>query len=103
MLYQAFCTAWMLSSGRQKTNKLEVIQNRVGRLALGSNRMVGVEAIRGDMGWSSFSAGQDKKVQQEHLTVRRRLASRKPLIGQDKKVQQERLTVRKRLASQKPY
>ena len=35
-------------------DKLDVIQNRVGRVALGANRYVGVEAIRGDMGWSTF-------------------------------------------------
>ena len=29
-------------------------QNVVGRVALGANRYVGVEAIRGDMGWSTF-------------------------------------------------
>ena len=31
-----------------------MIQNVVGRVALGANRYVGVEAIRGDMGWSTF-------------------------------------------------
>ena len=35
--------------------KLEVIQNKVGRIALGANRYASVEAIRGDMGWSTFS------------------------------------------------
>ena len=35
--------------------KLEVIQNKVGRVALGANRYTCVEAIRGDMGWSTFS------------------------------------------------
>ena len=35
--------------------KLEMIQNKVGRVALGANRYVGVEAVRGDMGWSTFS------------------------------------------------
>ena len=34
--------------------KIEVIQNKIGRLGLGANRLVGLEAIRGDMGWSSF-------------------------------------------------
>ena len=34
--------------------KLETIQNKVGRVALGANGYSGVEAIRGDMGWSSF-------------------------------------------------
>ena len=42
--------------------KLEVIQNKVGRIALGANWYAAVEAIRGDMlrvllgdmGWSTF-------------------------------------------------
>ena len=33
-------------------DKLEVIQNKVGRMALGADRYVGVEAIRGDMEWN---------------------------------------------------
>ena len=35
-------------------NKLEVIQNKVGRLALGAAKFAANEAIRGDMGWSTF-------------------------------------------------
>ena len=35
-------------------DKLEVSQNKLGRMALGENRYVGLEAIRGDMGWSLF-------------------------------------------------
>ena len=31
-----------------------MIQNRVGRIGLGGNKYVAVEAIRGEMGWSSF-------------------------------------------------
>ena len=34
--------------------KLETIQNGVGRIALAASRYTGVEAIRGDMGWSTF-------------------------------------------------
>ena len=34
--------------------QIETIQNKVGRLALGVNKFVGVEAIRGEMGWSTF-------------------------------------------------
>ena len=41
---------WTMS----EINKLESIQNKIGRLALGANKFVGVEAIRGDMGWSTF-------------------------------------------------
>ena len=35
--------------------KLEVVQNKVGRVALGANGYAAIEAIRGDMGWSTFS------------------------------------------------
>ena len=38
----------------EETNKLELFQNKVGRMGLGANKIVGVESIRGDMGWSSF-------------------------------------------------
>ena len=34
--------------------KLEMGQNRVARMALNAPRYVAVEALRGDMGWSSF-------------------------------------------------
>ena len=33
-------------------DKLEVIQNKVGRMTQGADRYVGVEAIRGDMEWN---------------------------------------------------
>ena len=32
-----------------------MVQNKVGRMALGANGYAAVEAIRGDMGWSTFS------------------------------------------------
>ena len=35
-------------------NKMEAVQNKIGRLALGGNKFVGTEAIRGEMGWSTF-------------------------------------------------
>ncbi|XP_050694867.1 uncharacterized protein LOC126984800 isoform X3 [Eriocheir sinensis] len=35
-------------------DKLEVGQNRIGRLALNAPRYAAVEALRGDMGWSTF-------------------------------------------------
>ena len=43
-------TSW----SAEEINKVEVIQNKIGRLGLGANKMVGTEAIRGDMGWSTF-------------------------------------------------
>ena len=43
-----------ISWTRGEINRLEVIQNKIGRLALGANMGTGTEAIRGDMGWSTF-------------------------------------------------
>ena len=34
--------------------KLEVAQNKIGRLGLGAKKMLGTETIRGEMGWSTF-------------------------------------------------
>ena len=34
--------------------KLDVRQNRVARMALNAPRYAAVEALRGDMGWSTF-------------------------------------------------
>ena len=45
----------VLNWTESELQKLEVIQNKVGRVALGANRYACVEAIRGDMGWSTFS------------------------------------------------
>ena len=39
---------------KSEMNQIENVQNRVGRLGLGANRYVVQEAIRGDMGWSTF-------------------------------------------------
>lgn len=35
-------------------NKLEVVQNRMGKTALGAKKYVGVEAIKGEAGWKVF-------------------------------------------------
>ena len=45
----------VLNRAESQLQKLEVIQNKVGREALGANRYACVEAIRGDMRWSTFS------------------------------------------------
>ena len=42
--------------------KLEVIQTKIGRVALGGNKYVGVEAVRGDMGWSMFNERLSKAI-----------------------------------------
>ena len=38
----------------EDVKKLEVVQNKVGRIALGANGYVELETVRGDMGWSTF-------------------------------------------------
>ena len=43
-----------ISWTKKDIGRLEVIQNKVGRLALGCGMGTGVHAIRGDMGWSTF-------------------------------------------------
>ena len=35
--------------------KFDVVQSKVGKVALGANGYAAVEAIRGDMSWSTFS------------------------------------------------
>ena len=45
----------ILNWTESELQKLEDIQNKVGRVALGANSYACVEAIRGDMGWSTFS------------------------------------------------
>ncbi|KAF2366386.1 HECT domain [Trinorchestia longiramus] len=42
--------------------KLEVLQNMVGRLALGAPKWTAAEALRGDLGWSLFSERMVKAV-----------------------------------------
>ena len=39
---------------RNELDRMEMVQNKAGRIALGANRYVAVEGIRGDMGWSTF-------------------------------------------------
>ncbi|KAF2368185.1 hypothetical protein FHG87_001047 [Trinorchestia longiramus] len=45
----------VLTWNKGDLEKLEVLQNRVGRLALGAPKWTVVKAIRGDLGWSLFS------------------------------------------------
>ncbi|KAF2356116.1 hypothetical protein FHG87_013128 [Trinorchestia longiramus] len=42
--------------------KFEVLQNRVGHLALGAPKWTAVEAVRGDLGWSLFPERMVKAV-----------------------------------------
>ena len=44
----------VLTWNDSEVQKLDVIQNKVGRVALGANGYAGVEAVREDIGWSLF-------------------------------------------------
>ena len=50
ILYAMNVLPWILD----EIQKLEVIQNKVGRVGLGANKYSAVESIRGDIGWSSL-------------------------------------------------
>jgi hypothetical protein len=39
---------------KKETKRMETIQNKVARLALGANSYVATEALRGEMGWSRY-------------------------------------------------
>ena len=44
----------VVGSNKVEEEKWERIQDKIGRLGLGANRYVSREAIRGEMGWSTF-------------------------------------------------
>ena len=50
VMYGMEVTGW----NESEMNKLEVGQNRIARIALNAPSYAAVEALRGDMGWSSF-------------------------------------------------
>ena len=46
--------AEMIRFTEKDIQELEKVQDMTGRWALGANRFTGLEAVRGDMGWSTF-------------------------------------------------
>ncbi|XP_045115935.1 uncharacterized protein LOC123507244 [Portunus trituberculatus] len=67
IMYGLETTVWT----RKDLNRLEVLQNMTGRIALGANRYVTVEAIRGDMGWSTFRERLAKAVLRYRVRLQR--------------------------------
>ena len=67
IMYGLETTVWT----RKDLNRLEVLQNMTGRIALGANRYVAVEAIRGDMGWSTFRERLAKAVLRYRVRLQR--------------------------------
>ena len=51
IMYGMDVVAW----NESEIEKLEVGQNRVARMALNAPRYAGTEALRGDMGWGTFT------------------------------------------------
>ena len=50
LLYGMEVINWTMGEIKQ----MEVIQNKIGRLALGAKKYAAIEALRGEMGWSTF-------------------------------------------------
>ena len=50
IMYGMDVIAW----NESEIDRLEVVQNRTARMALYAPRYTAVEALRGDMGWSTF-------------------------------------------------
>ena len=67
IMYGLETTVWT----RNEMDRMEVVQNKVGRIALGANRYVAVEAIRGDMGWSTFRERLAKAVLRFRVRLQR--------------------------------
>ena len=67
IMYGLETTVW----SKKDMNRLEVLQNMTGRIALGANRYVAVEAIRGDMGWSTFRERLAKAVLRYRVRLQR--------------------------------
>ncbi|KAF2347322.1 hypothetical protein FHG87_021923 [Trinorchestia longiramus] len=64
--------------------KLEVLQNRVGRLALGAPKWTAAEALRGDLGWSLFSERMVKAVLNYKVRIER-MENKRMAVGKSKK------------------
>ncbi len=51
LMYGMEVMAWSVN----ELSKLENVQSKIGRMGLGANGYVGIEAVRGEMGWSTFA------------------------------------------------
>ena len=55
--------------GKKEEKGLEIVQNRAARRGLGANKHVATEALKGEMGWSSF----EERIDQAKIKYRLRL------------------------------
>ena len=65
IMYGAEIIGWT----QKEKDALEVTQNRMGKKALGAPLYTAVEAVRGDMGWSSFGERISKAKLKYHLRI----------------------------------
>ena len=79
-----------MSWTNREIDKMEVVQNRVGRVVLGANRYAAVETIRGEAGWSTFEERIGKavlkyKVRLEKMPEKRLARRVYEWVGRDSK------------------
>ena len=55
--------------GKKEEKGIEIVQNRAARRGLGANKHVATEALKGEMGWSSF----EERIDQAKIKYRLRL------------------------------
>ena len=65
--------AGVISWTKEELNKLETIQNDIGRVALGATRIVGAESIRGEVGWSTF----EERIMKSSVIYKKRIENMK--------------------------
>ena len=70
------CGLEIMEVGGKEKRGLEIVQNRAARRGLGANRHVATEALRGELGWSTFQERRDKtkinyRVRLEHMSDKR--------------------------------
>ncbi|KAF2359932.1 hypothetical protein FHG87_009304 [Trinorchestia longiramus] len=65
------CGVNVMAWNGEGIEKLEVLQNRVGCLALDAPKWTAVEAVRGDLGWSLFSESVIKAVLNYKVKIER--------------------------------
>ena len=52
--------AEIIDMGQNEIKGLDIVQNKMARVALGANKYAATEALRGEMGWSSFEERVNK-------------------------------------------
>ena len=69
LMYAAGVISWT----KEDLNKIECIQNDIGRVALGASRFVGTESIRGETRWSTF----EERIMKSVIIYKKRIENMK--------------------------